>query len=718
MIERAFLVLDGFNVVVLTYFVVINLSYLLLTLIAFRQLRKYSRRLKSIHVDELVSAAGAPPVTLIAPAYNEEATCVEAVRSLLTLEYPEYEILVVNDGSKDRTLEALAAAYDLIPAVRLPTASIATAAVRGVYRSRHYANLWVIDKENGGKADALNVGINHCRTPYFCGMDADTLLERDALARAIRPFLENRHTVAAGGIIRIVNGCTVKYGAVTAVRLPKNKTAAMQVLEYLRAFLSARMGWSALDSMLIISGAFGVFRRSAVVEVGGYYTDTVGEDMELVVRLHRHFLEKKQPYRIAFVPDPVAWTECPEDLKVLGRQRDRWQRGLYQTLARHKVMMLNPRYGRIGMLAFPYFFFLEMLGPVVEVAGYFTFALAFIVGRYDGVHAAAFMSVAIVFGIANSIAAVGLEELSFRRYAKLKDVLRLMWLSVVENFGYRQMNMYWRLRGLLSARTAKKGWGAMVRKGFNSQTAAIVALALFTTADEARGQLRATLQTHYEAFAGADENWDDWTFSSAAVERKSKVGSVALEGLHARRFGRDDFGAAIDVYRQFDRRTYANVRLQVVPDAAILPGTDLTLELFRTIATGWEGSVGYRRADYESSEVDLISVGVGHYRGHWYLRPRFTFVRQQGNTVHHVSGVARRYLGASYEFAELAVSAGEEAVTVGLPSVVDLRSTLSVSARVQRLLTASFGGIVGITYAEFEDIPTRRGAQLGLFLVF
>jgi cellulose synthase/poly-beta-1,6-N-acetylglucosamine synthase-like glycosyltransferase len=399
----------------------------------------------------------------------------------LTLEYAEYEILVVNDGSKDQTMQVMIDAYDFIPATRMPTAHIPTARTRAIYRSRHHANLWLVDKENGGKADALNAGINLCRTPYFCGMDADTLLERDSLARAIRPFLEDGRTVAAGGIIRIVNGCSVKHGIVTEVKLPPSNVASMQVLEYLRAFLSARMGWSALDAMLIISGAFGVFRRSAVVEVGGYYTDTVGEDMELIVRLHRYHLENKIPYRIAFVPDPVAWTECPESLTVLGRQRDRWQRGLYQSLLRHKVMMLNPRYGRVGMLAFPYFFFLEMLGPVVEVAGYLTFGIAFALGRYDLHHAGAFIAVAILFGIANSIAAVGLEELTFRRYSRLRDLLRLMWLGIAENFGYRQLGMYWRLRGLLSARKAGKGWGAMVRKGFNTPTTTAVLAAGFST---------------------------------------------------------------------------------------------------------------------------------------------------------------------------------------------------------------------------------------------
>ncbi len=300
-------------------------------------------------------------------------------------------------------------------------------------------------------------------------MDADGLLERDALVRVVRPFLERRDTVAVGGIIRIINGCAVERGAVTRVRLPTSLLAQFQVLEYLRAFLSGRMGWAALDATLIISGAFGLFRRSIVVEAGGFATDTVGEDMELVVRLHRLCRGRGTPYSVTFVPDPVAWTECPESLRMLGRQRDRWQRGLSESLARHARLLFNPRYGRIGLLAYPYFFFLEMLGPAVELAGYVAFAALVILGRANGPFVVLFLMVAFGFGVALSIAAVGLEELSFRRYPRLSDVMRLFGLAVAENFGYRQLSTYWRVRGMFSALRRKKGWGAMTRKGFVPQ---------------------------------------------------------------------------------------------------------------------------------------------------------------------------------------------------------------------------------------------------------
>jgi cellulose synthase/poly-beta-1,6-N-acetylglucosamine synthase-like glycosyltransferase len=338
--------------------------------------------------------------------------------------------------------------------------------VRGTYRSTRYPNLWLVDKENAGsKADAVNAGLNITRTPLFCVIDADSVLEPDALMRASRPFLEDGRTVAVGGIIRIVNGSSVRQGIVEDVRMPRNLLARFQVLEYLRAFHSGRVGWAELNATLIISGAFGLFRRSAVADAGGFAADAIGEDMELVVRLHRHCREHDLPYRIVYVPDPVAWTECPETLRDLGGQRKRWQRGLLDSLTRHIKMLLNPRYGVVGTVSFPYFLFLEGLGPVIEVAGYAAFIVTIILGLASLPFILAFLALAIVFGIALSIAAVGLEELTFRRYHRTSDLGHLFWLAVAENIGYRQLNAWWRLYGLVTARRTAK-WGLIQRKGF------------------------------------------------------------------------------------------------------------------------------------------------------------------------------------------------------------------------------------------------------------
>jgi cellulose synthase/poly-beta-1,6-N-acetylglucosamine synthase-like glycosyltransferase len=284
----------------------------------------------------------------------------------------------------------------------------------------------------------------------------------------VRPFLEDQRTVAAGGLIRVVNGCTVESGLVTDIRLPRGWLARFQVLEYLRAFLAGRMGWHAIGATLVISGAFGVFRRSVTVELGGFRTDVVGEDMELVTRMHRRLREERVPYRISFVPDPVAWTEVPETLAGLGRQRDRWQRGMSEALTIHRRMILNAAYGRVGLLAVPYFFFLEMLGPLVELAGYVTFALTLALGWANVPYVLGFLMVAIVLGIVLSVATVALEEVTFRRYPKVSDLARLFALAVLENFGYRQLVTFWRVRGTLRFLRGDKAWGEMERKGFGS----------------------------------------------------------------------------------------------------------------------------------------------------------------------------------------------------------------------------------------------------------
>jgi cellulose synthase/poly-beta-1,6-N-acetylglucosamine synthase-like glycosyltransferase len=458
--------LRALNLGALAYMLLLNSSYLVTILLAVRPLRRYARRAERENVNDVLTS-GAPPISILAPAYNESAVCVEATQALLSLVYPEYEVIVINDGSTDDTLAKLTQAFDLEPAARAPTASVPSKPVKAVYHSRRRPNLWVIDKENGGsKADALNAGIAYCQTELFCAIDADTLLDRDALGRIVRPFLEDERTVAAGGTIRIVNGTTVRLGIVEQVRLPRSFLARMQVLEYLRAFLVGRVGWDRIDCLLIISGAFGLFRRSLVVEIGGYKTDSLGEDMDLVVRIHRRCRDRKMPYRVTFAPDPVAWTEAPERARVLEGQRNRWQRGLLQVLWRERAMMLNPRYGRIGMFAFPYFWLAEGLSPLIELVGYASFVVSFLLGAVSPLYALALFTLSFLFGAALSFAAVGLEELTFRRYERWGDLVRLMGLALVEPFGYHQMNLWWRLKGLWSAITGDTRWGAMERRGF------------------------------------------------------------------------------------------------------------------------------------------------------------------------------------------------------------------------------------------------------------
>ena len=459
-------VLRVFNWAVLGYFALLNLTYLLTTLAAFSVIRRYTERLKSIHAQDLLNSKGSPPITIVGAAYNEAATVVQAVRSLLNLEYPTYRIYIVNDGSRDATLQLLIDEYDMERVAFYPMGSIPTRAVRGVYRSRTHRDLYVFDKENGGAADARNVGFNYARTPLVCVIDADSLLERDALLRIARPFLEDRDTVAAGGIIRVANGCVVHSGFVREINLPRNLLARFQVLEYLRAFLSSRVGWDALEANFIVSGAFGVFRRDVLIDANGYDTTTIGEDMELTLRIQRLQYERKQRHRIEFIPDPVCWTEVPETISQLGRQRDRWHRGLLQVFSRHSDMVGRPEYGRLGMIAMPYLYFLELYGPIIEAVGYFAFALTLFFGEPSPAYIAAFFALAFAFGTALSVAAVALEELIFRRYDRFSDLIHLIGLSLIEAFGYRQLNTWWRIRGTIAFFRGVSAWGDMRRKGF------------------------------------------------------------------------------------------------------------------------------------------------------------------------------------------------------------------------------------------------------------
>ncbi len=375
-------------------------------------------------------------------------------------------MIVVSDGSPDGTLAVGSREFELMRGPASYAHPIPTEPVRGVYQSLAHPELVMIDKENGGKADAINAGINAARYPMVCVIDADSLLEEHALGRAILPFIEDPDTIAVGGIVRVANGCRVERGRVTEVRLPRNPLALLQTVEYLRAFLAGRVAQSAVNGLLVISGAFGLFKRSALVDVGGFRADTVGEDMELVTRLHRVYRERGQRYRIVFQPEPTCWTQVPESLPMLGRQRNRWQRATLQVLGYHAPMLFNPRYGVVGTLVMPYYLVFEAIGPLIELSGYVVVALAIAFGVIDWEFAYLFFLISIVYGSIISVAAVALEELSFRRYPKVSDLLLLSAFGVLENIGYRQLATIWRLKGTIDYFRGKGGWGAMKRKRF------------------------------------------------------------------------------------------------------------------------------------------------------------------------------------------------------------------------------------------------------------
>ena len=460
------LTLELLAIVALAYFVALNTLYLVFTAIAWKGVTRHRHERAYAAVDETLASPLTAPISVLLPAYNEEAGIVESVRSLLALRYPELEVVVVDDGSTDATLERLVEAFDLARVRKALRTTVPTAPVRATYASRSHPELWVVEKENGGKADALNAGLNAARYPYVCAIDADAVLEEEALLRVAKPVLDDPTLVAAtGGIVRIANGCRIEHGQVTEVGLPRSRLATVQVVEYLRAFLVGRVGWSRLGSLLIISGAFGLFRRSLVESVGGWATDTVGEDVELVVRLHRRLRESGEDYRIEFTPDPVCWTEAPEDLRTLSRQRRRWQRGLAETLWRHRAVAFRPRYGVLGLVAFPYFIVFELLGPAVQLLGLPATIAAASVGAVSPMFLASFLIVSVLLGILLSIAALALEEFNFRRHVRTSEVVRLVAYAVVENLGFRQLNDAWRLQAFVDLARHRTEWGAMRRRG-------------------------------------------------------------------------------------------------------------------------------------------------------------------------------------------------------------------------------------------------------------
>jgi len=447
----------------LVYFVALGLGYLLVNACAILELPRQREALIPSLLPRPHSSYELP-VSLIIPAHNEETIISASVHSILQLEYPEFEVIVVNDGSRDGTLEALRSELALVPFPEAYRQRLVVKPVRGVYRSTRFPNVRVIDKDNGGKADASNAGINAARYPLVCIVDADSVLERSSLRQVAVPFLIEPHTIAVGGSVRVVNGSTVRGGFLEDVGLSRKWLPRFQVVEYLRAFLFGRVGWAPLNAVPIISGAFGAFRTEALVDAGGYQSDTLGEDMELVMRLHRRNRLGRRQYRIAFLINPVCWTDAPESLAVLRSQRIRWQRGLGESLLRHRSLLLHPRAGAAGWVMFPFMIAFELLGPIVELAGYAFMILGFALGFISPLVFWSFLAFAVSIGLMLSASALLLEEIACHVYKRPSQLLALTASLLLENFGYHQLVLLWRVQGFWRWMVgAPAKWGAMTR---------------------------------------------------------------------------------------------------------------------------------------------------------------------------------------------------------------------------------------------------------------
>ena len=461
-----FILLNGIFIFAIAIFA----SYIIMSVLSGLELIRYKKKNSFVDYSAIISSPLAPSLTILAPSYNEGNTIIENIRSLLSLHYGDFEVVIINDGSKDDTMEKIIRHYHLVKVDYFVNYTIPTKPVRSVYKSTNkaYNRLTVIDKENGGKADSLNAGINISNKNYVVCIDVDCILEEDALLKLVKPFLEKHkeRVIATGGVIRAVNSCEVKDGKIVKVNLPSNLIARFQALEYNRTFLTGRVAWSRINGLLLISGACGVFDREIVIKAGGYDSKTVGEDMELIVRMRRYMYENDLKCRVVYIPDPLCWTEVPETLKILSRQRNRWTRGTIETLIKHKSLFLNPKYGNLGMLGIPYWFIFEWMAPYVEAIGILYVILVIAIGTPNWPFFIILMGFTYFFAIVFSAWSIFFEEFSFPRYRRNRDIVKLILISLIEPIVYHPFNVWSALKGNYHYFTGVRSWGKMERKGF------------------------------------------------------------------------------------------------------------------------------------------------------------------------------------------------------------------------------------------------------------
>ena len=462
---------------ILLYSFLVVLFYLFIGIFSTFEIKRYLRINSIADWKALAASEHLPGMSILAPAYNESANIIENVRSMLSVTYNKLEVIIINDGSKDDSLEKLIGEYDLFKTDIYINEQIRTKRVRGVYKSKNpiYDRLIVVDKENGGKADSLNVGVNLAKHGYVVSLDVDCVLEQDALLKMIKPFLEETRVrvIASGGVIRIANNCKIENGRLLEIKLPKKLLERIQIVEYIRAFLLGRMAWSRLNGLLLISGAFGAFDKEIVIKCGGYNYKTVGEDIELIVRMRRYMEERKLPYKVTFIPDPLCWTEVPSDYKVLGRQRNRWTRGTTETMRMHRGMFFNPRYRLLGMVSYPYWFFFEFLAPIIEFTGLVFFVVFACLGLVQWGSFFILLGCIFSFGFLYSAFAVLIEVLTYNQYKGKNDILKLIIAAFLEPFIFHPFIMWSAIRGNLDYLRRKNSWGEMTRQGLNSQQVAV-----------------------------------------------------------------------------------------------------------------------------------------------------------------------------------------------------------------------------------------------------
>jgi poly-beta-1,6-N-acetyl-D-glucosamine synthase len=448
------------------------LIYMIMMVLSSLEMRDYLRKNEFADYGDIITSPVAPGVSILAPAFNEGQSIVQNVKSLLSLHYGKFEVILINDGSKDDTLDKLIDSFELQLTDFAYDPEIETQSVRGVYKSSNmsFRRLIVIDKENGGKADALNAGINVATMEILACIDVDCILSSDSISKMVRPFMEetNKKVIAVGGVIGIANNCDVQDGTVTTYRVPDSILGRYQVVEYFRAFLMSRMAWSRINGLVLISGAFGFFRTDIVRKVGGYFPKTVGEDMELVVRMRRAMHERGIDYKVAFVPDLLCWTEVPESIEVLSRQRNRWMRGTIETLQLHQQIKFSPKYGVMGTLTFPFWSVFEKNAPFLEILGLIYTVVLLAVGDFSAIYFFSLLVLMYLLALLVSSFSVLYEQIGFNHYKNKKDLRKLIWMIITEPFLIHPKIVWWGIKGHFDFIKGKGGWGSMIRKGFKT----------------------------------------------------------------------------------------------------------------------------------------------------------------------------------------------------------------------------------------------------------
>ena len=408
------------------------------------------------------------PVSILVPAHNEEVTIADTIRSLLQLDYQLYEIIVVDDGSTDDTARLVRETFHMQQIDRPIHRMVPCQDALAVFETQEYkVPVTLISKKNGGKADALNMGINAAKYPYFVCMDADSVLQYDSLEKIVRPVLEGSNVVAVGGAVRPCNGTEIQNGRVISYHMPNKVLPCMQVLEYDRSFLAARILFDRFNGSIIISGAFGLFKKSVVIDAGGYDTATMGEDMELVVKLHVFCREHNLPYRIRYATDAICWTQAPERLSDLRKQRRRWHIGLFESMSRHRRILANPKYGLVSFVSYLYFLIYELLSPYIEIFGVFTIALAFTIDLINVPFMILFFLIYVVYSAILSLTAFFARIHTVDLKLTFSDVFKAVGLCALEVSCLRFILAWVRATSLIGYQKKKQSWGQIQRRKIN-----------------------------------------------------------------------------------------------------------------------------------------------------------------------------------------------------------------------------------------------------------